>query len=101
MAENEQNAQPMDQVGGKAAQHAPAELERDWKAEYEKVLAQSRKWEQRAKENKDAAAKLTELEDASKTDAERLALRRVSSGSKSEMVVPSSTRPIRSEAPEK
>lgn len=73
MAENEQNAQPMDQVGGKAAQPAPAELERDWKAEYEKVLAQSRKWEQRAKENKDAAKRLAELEDSTKTDAERLA----------------------------
>ena len=35
------------------------------------------------------------------TEAERLAFRLDSSGSKSEMVVPSSTRPIRSEAPEK
>lgn len=73
MAESEQNAQSVEREVGKAAQPAPAEPERDWKAEYEKVLAQSRKWEQRAKENKDAAAKLTELEDASKTDAERLA----------------------------
>ena len=35
------------------------------------------------------------------TDADRLALRFASSGSKSETVVPSSTRPIRSAAPEK
>ena len=35
------------------------------------------------------------------TDADRLALRFASSGSKSEIVVPSSTRPIRSAAPEK
>ena len=35
------------------------------------------------------------------TDADRLAFRFASSGSKSEIVVPSSTRPIRSAAPEK
>jgi len=50
-----------------------SESEKDWKAEYEKVLAQSRKWETRAKSNSEAAKKLAELEDASKTDAERLA----------------------------
>lgn len=43
------------------------------KAEYDKLLAESRKWEARAKENKDAAKRLAELEGASKTDAENLA----------------------------
>ncbi|WP_276869737.1 hypothetical protein [Enorma massiliensis] len=43
------------------------------RAEYDKLLAESRKWESRAKENKDAAKRLAELEDASKTDAEKLA----------------------------
>lgn len=41
--------------------------------DYEKLLAQSRKWEDRAKANSAAAKRLAELEDASKTDAERLA----------------------------
>ena len=49
------------------------EPEKDWKAEYEKALAQSRKWEQRSKANADAAKKLAELEDSTKTDAEKLA----------------------------
>jgi hypothetical protein len=39
--------------------------EPDWKAE-------ARKWEKRAKENSDAAARLKELEDAQKTEQERL-----------------------------
>jgi hypothetical protein len=43
------------------------------KAEYDKLLAESRKWEARAKENKDAAKRLAELEGASKTDAEKMA----------------------------
>lgn len=38
----------------------------DWKAE-------ARKWESRAKENSDAAARLKEIEDAQKTEQERLA----------------------------
>ena len=38
----------------------------DWKAE-------ARKWEQRAKENSGAAARLTEIEEASKTEAQKLA----------------------------
>lgn len=37
----------------------------DWKAE-------ARKWEQRAKENKDAAAKLAKLEEADKTEVQKL-----------------------------
>lgn len=58
---------------GKAARPTPAEPEKDWKAEYEKVLAQSRKWEQRSKDNAAAAKELEAMKDASKTDAERLA----------------------------
>ena len=38
-----------------------------------KLLAQSRRWEQRSKDNAAAAKRLAELEDASKTDAEKLA----------------------------
>ena len=38
----------------------------DWKAE-------ARKWEQRAKDNSTAAARLTEIEEASKTEAQKLA----------------------------
>lgn len=63
MADNGQGAQTTE----------PTEPERDWKAEYEKVLAQSRKWEQRSKDNAAAAKELEALKDASKTDAEKLA----------------------------
>lgn len=58
---------------GDAAQPTPAEPEGapadnddaiDWKAE-------SRKWEARAKENKDAAEKLQQLEDAKKSELEK------------------------------
>ena len=73
MAENEQGAQPTEQVDEKAAQPTPAEPGRDWKAEYEKVLAQSRKWEQRSKDNAAKAKELDELKAATQTDAEKLA----------------------------
>lgn len=73
MAENEQGAQPTEPTGVEPHGTEPTEPERDWKAEYEKVLAQSRKWEQRSKDNAAAAKRLAELEDASKTDAEKLA----------------------------
>ena len=43
----------------------PARDEPDWKAE-------ARKWEKRAKDNSDAAARLQDLEDAQKTEQERL-----------------------------
>ena len=46
---------------------APAQ-ETDWKAE-------ARKWEARAKENSGAASKLAEIEEASKTEAQKLAER--------------------------
>lgn len=45
-------------------QAPPAQPETDWKAE-------ARKWEARAKENSAAAARLTELENAQKTEAEK------------------------------
>lgn len=73
MAEENQGAQPTEPIGTEPHGSKPGEPQKDWRAEYEKAIAQSRKWEQRAKENKDAAAKLSELEDASKTDAEKLA----------------------------
>lgn len=43
------------------------------RADYDRLLSESRKWEARAKENKDAVKRLAELEDASKTDAEKMA----------------------------
>ena len=58
---------------GEAARTTPAEPEKDWKAEYEKAVAQSRKWEQRSKDNAAAAKELEAMKDASKTDAEKLA----------------------------
>lgn len=73
MAEDTQGAQPTEQAAEQAAQAAPAEPERDWKAEYEKVLAQSRKWEQRSKDNAAKAKELDELKAATQTDAEKLA----------------------------
>ncbi|MGW5122976.1 hypothetical protein ACWEQ7_02745 [Streptomyces sp. NPDC004069] len=45
---------------------APAAPEPDWKAE-------ARKWEARAKENSDAAQRLREIEDAQKSEQQRLA----------------------------
>lgn len=44
---------------------ATAKPETDWKAE-------ARKWEQRAKENRDAADRLAALEDAQKSETQRL-----------------------------
>lgn len=73
MAENGQGAQTTEPTGAEPHGTEPTEPERDWKAEYEKVLAQSRKWEQRSKDNAAAAKRLSELEDASKSDAEKLA----------------------------
>ena len=51
----------------------PAPQDTVTRAEYEKLLAESRKWEARSKANAEAAKRLAELEDASKTDAEKLA----------------------------
>lgn len=43
----------------------------DWKAEYDKLLADSRKWERRAKDNAQKAKAYDELAAKSMTDAER------------------------------
>lgn len=43
------------------------------RAEYDKLLAQSRKWEARSKENAAKAKELDELKAATQTDAEKLA----------------------------
>lgn len=48
------------------ATEAPPKPETDWKAE-------AKKWESRAKENKTAADKLAELEEASKSEAQKVA----------------------------
>ena len=52
------------QAAAPATQAAPAEEPTDWKAE-------ARKWESRAKENKTAADKLAEIEEASKTETQK------------------------------
>ena len=71
MAENEQGAQPTEPTGTEPHGNEPTEPEKDWKAEYEKVLAQSRKWEQRSKDNAAAAKELDEMRKQSMSDAER------------------------------
>lgn len=73
MAENEQGAQPAEQVEGAPNGTDSAEPEKDWKAEYEKLLKHSRTWEDKAKRFKDKAERFDELEEASKSDAEKLA----------------------------
>lgn len=50
-----------------------SEEEKDWKAEAEKWKAHARKHESRAKANEAAAKKVEELENAKKSEAERLA----------------------------
>lgn len=55
-----------------APDEAPAQ-EIDWKAKFEETQAHSRKWEERAKANAEAAKRLTEIEEASKSDAQRQA----------------------------
>ena len=76
MAEENATNQVANQTEGgtEAAQAAqPVEQDTVTRAEYEKLLAESRKWEARSKANAEAAKRLAELEDASKTDAEKLA----------------------------
>lgn len=53
-------------------QQAPAQ-EPDWKAEYDRLKAHARKWEDRAKENYEARQRLDEIEEASKTEAQKQA----------------------------
>ena len=73
MAE-ENNQQPMAPDDASDPNGTPAEPpEKDWKAEYEKLLKHSRTWEDKAKRLKEKADRLDELEAASKTDAEKMA----------------------------
>lgn len=76
MAENGQGAkpsEPTEPTGKEPHGTEPTGGETVSRAEYDKLLAQSRKWEERSKANAAAAKRLAELEDASKTDAEKLA----------------------------
>ena len=62
--------------GAQAAQPSVDELMAQVRAltdERDKAVAESRKWEGRSKANAEAAKRLAELEDASKTDAEKMA----------------------------
>ena len=59
------------QVEGGEPQGASAEL--DYKALYEAEKAHSRKWERQAKANREAASKLEDAQQASKTADERIA----------------------------
>lgn len=61
---------PENATAGTAAQQ-PREPGRDWKAEYDKLLEQSRKWEGRAKSNAEKAKAYDEAQAKSMTDAER------------------------------
>lgn len=54
---------------------APETQDKDWQAEAARLTAESRKWEARAKENKAAADRLAELEEASKSAEQRAAER--------------------------
>lgn len=73
MAEDTQGAQPDEQVEGAPNGAEDTGDDKDWKAEYERLLKHSRSWEDKAKRLKEKADRLDELEEASKTDAERLA----------------------------
>ena len=73
MADNAQSSQAATASSAAAQQTDQSEPQTVSREDYDKLLAESRKWEKRAKENSEAAKRLAELEDASKTDAERLA----------------------------
>jgi predicted DNA binding CopG/RHH family protein len=45
----------------------------DWEARFKESQEHSRKWEERSKANKDAADRLSALEEASKTEAQKVA----------------------------
>ena len=71
MAENEQGAQPTEGAQGAPNGAEGAEPEKDWKAEYERLLRHSRTWEDKAKRLKEKADRYDELAAKSMTDAER------------------------------
>lgn len=64
MSEQEETTEPTETAGPQPEPDVPAQ-DTDWKAE-------ARKWEQRAKANKDAAARLQQFEDAQKSEQEKL-----------------------------
>lgn len=70
MAED-QGTKPVEQADGAPNGAEDAGLEKDWRAEYEKLLRHSRTWEDKAKRLADKAKKYDELEAQSMTDAER------------------------------
>ncbi len=47
----------------------------DWESKFKDALKESRKWEDRSKENKEAADRLAALEEAGKTEAQKAASR--------------------------
>lgn len=53
----------------------PQGTETDWEAKYKEAVAQSRKWEERAKANKDKADKWDEYEQQGMSEAEKVAKR--------------------------
>jgi len=71
MTDEQQQEQQQPEGTPSATEGAPKEP--DWKAEAEKWKAMSRKHEGQAKQNADAAKRLAELEDANKSETQKLA----------------------------
>lgn len=69
MAEETQGSAAVQEAGAREPQGT--EEPTDWKAEYDKLLADSRKWERRAKDNAQKAKEYDALQEKSMTDAER------------------------------
>ena len=65
MGEENTMSETVESPAPAATPEAPAQDATDWKAE-------ARKWEARAKENSGAAAKLAEIEEANKSEAQKL-----------------------------
>lgn len=63
---------PTSQQAAGAEPHGAEPEETDWEAKYREALANSRKWEQRSKENAKAAKELDEIKAAQMTETERL-----------------------------
>lgn len=73
MSDTTQSEQSTETEGGKETTSQDQTSQQSSGAETENWKARARQWEQRAKANADAAAKLAELEDREKTDQQRLA----------------------------
>jgi hypothetical protein len=71
----EEQTEPTTEAAPETQTEPAAKEEPDWKAEAEKWKALSRKHESTAKANATAASKLKELEDADKSDVEKLTSR--------------------------